>query len=139
MARTVYLNIGSNLGDKATNIYNAIRLIEQYFMTECNLSRIMESEPWGFESTNNFMNIGISFCSDIDPHELLRVVKSIEKDLGSSNHRTETGEFADRIVDIDIIDIDGVKVNTPTLTIPHAELDKRDFFLIPLRELKGEL
>lgn len=135
----VYLNIGSNLGDKKRNIEEAISLIESACKLEAIRSNYIESEPWGYDSDNNFLNIGILIDTAIDPHMLLAIIHDIEKKCGSVSHRKSDGSYADRIIDIDIMDIDEVVINSSTLIIPHPHLNDRDFFRIPYQELKSYL
>ena len=117
-----YLNIGSNMGDRRDNLYRAVVAIAA-ITGECAVSSIVESEPWGFESDNRFMNLGVSFDSDI------------ERSLGSASHRDADGGYIDRLVDIDIVAIDDLVIDTPTLQVPHPHLPERDFFLIPMQQL----
>lgn len=135
-----YLNIGSNLGDRRENLHRAIAALSGS-TGGCMVSHIIESEPWGFESSNRFLNVGVAFDSALSPHEVLRWAQAIERRLGSASHRDEHGNYADRLVDIDIMAIDDdngqpVTINTPSLQVPHKHLQERDFFLIPLRELR---
>lgn len=132
---TIYLNIGTNLGDRLANINKAIALIEEKLCCFSKRSEIYESQPWGFLSENPFYNICISVESDINPHKLLQIVKQIECEMGSSVHRAPSGDYADRIIDIDIIAIDDVVITTPELTVPHPHLLDRPFFLIPLKQI----
>lgn len=133
---TIYLNIGTNLGDRQENINKAISLIEKELnCTTSSRSEIFESEPWGFISRNPFYNICIALESDINPFRLLTVIKGIEKKMGGSVHRTPSGEYADRIIDIDIIAIDDLIIESPELTIPHPRLMEREFFLVPLKQV----
>ncbi|MFI3239013.1 MAG: 2-amino-4-hydroxy-6-hydroxymethyldihydropteridine diphosphokinase [Bacteroidales bacterium] len=131
----IYLNIGTNLGDKATNLYKAIMLIEHSLQCECTLSDTIESEPWGYESTNTFLNIGVALNANITPEELLDKIHQIEQHMGSTTHRNESGEYIDRLIDIDIIAIDNMVINTPQLKIPHPELSHRPFVYLPLKQL----
>lgn len=132
---TIYLNIGTNLGDRLKNINKAISLIEKKLCCTPSRSEIFESKPWGFVSDNPFYNICIALESDINPFKLLRVIKEIENKMGSSSHRTSSGEYADRIIDIDIIAIDDLIIDSPELTIPHPHLLERAFFFVPLKQL----
>lgn len=131
----IYLNIGTNLGDKATNLYRAVILIEQHLQCECQLSDTIESEPWGYESTNTFLNVGVALQSNITPTSLLDKIHEIEQQMGSHTHRNEHGEYIDRLIDIDIIAIDTMVMRTPELTIPHPELSRRPFVYLPLKQL----
>ena len=129
-----YLNIGSNMGDRRDNLYRAVVAIAA-ITGECAVSSIVESEPWGFESDNRFMNLGVSFDSDIEPQEMLDRIHDIERRLGSASHRDEQGGYIDRLVDIDIVAIDDLVIDTPTLHVPHPHLPERDFFLRPMMQL----
>ena len=133
-----YLNIGTNLGNRQNNINHAIALIESRLGVVCKRSSIVESEAWGYESPNQFMNIGIAFESDIDAEEMLKTVKHIESILGSASHRTARGDYADRLIDIDIVAIDEISLSTPNITIPHSHLHERSFFLQPMCELNED-
>ena len=129
-----YLNIGSNIGDRRDNLYRAVVALAAQTQ-ECAVSSIVESEPWGFESENRFMNLGVSFNSDIEPQEMLDRIHDIERSLGSALHRDADGGYIDRLVDIDIVAIDDLVIDTPTLQVPHPHLPERDFFLIPMQQL----
>lgn len=132
-----YLNIGSNLGDSRSLIFKAIEIIGDKFSPYC-LSRMVESEPWGYESANRFLNIGMAFKCELEPEELLFFVKGIEKEISSGSHRNENGGYCDREIDIDIMAIDHIQYLSPTLQVPHPHLMERDFFILPLMELNPE-
>ncbi|MDD2961095.1 MAG: 2-amino-4-hydroxy-6-hydroxymethyldihydropteridine diphosphokinase [Muribaculaceae bacterium] len=133
----VYLNIGTNLGDKEQNIESAISMIESAFGIVARRSDVIESEAWGFESTNTFLNIGISFDTQIDAMSILKIIKQIEREMGCFTHRTTKGEYADRIIDIDIMDVEGVVLESELLNIPHIHLHDREFFIKPYLQLKS--
>ena len=132
-----YLNIGSNIGDRRDNLYRAVVALAAG-TGGCAVSSIVESEPWGFESDNRFMNLGVSLCSDMEPEQMLDRIHEIERRLGSASHRDEQGGYIDRVVDIDIVAIDDMVIDTPTLQVPHPHLPERDFFLRPMMELAPE-
>ena len=129
-----YLNIGSNMGDRRDNLYRAVVALAAG-TGGCAVSSIVESEPWGFESDNRFMNLGVSLCSDMEPQQMLDRIHEIERRLGSASHRDEQGGYIDRVVDIDIVAIDDMVIDTPTLQVPHPHLPDRDFFLRPMMQL----
>ena len=129
-----YLNIGSNIGNRRDNLYRAVAML----VAGTNggaVSSIVESEPWGFESDNRFLNLGVKFFSDLLPMEMLDRIHDIEHRLGSASHRDDHGNYIDRLVDIDIVAIDDMVIDTPTLKVPHAHLPERDFFLKPMMQL----
>lgn len=129
-----YLNIGSNIGDRRDNLYRAVVALAAG-TGGCAVSSIVESEPWGFESDNRFMNLGVCLCSDMEPQQMLDRIHEIERRLGSASHRNEQGGYIDRLVDIDIVAIDDLVIDTPTLQVPHPHLPERDFFLRPMMQL----
>lgn len=131
----VYANIGSNIGDSRDLIEKAIQRIGERFGYYC-ISRFVESDPWGFESTNRFLNIGISFKTSEHPEEVLKSLQEIERSLTSVAHRDSKGNYKDRELDIDIMAIDDLQYHSANLTLPHPHLYERDFFLLPLKELK---
>ena len=129
-----YLNIGSNIGDRRDNLYRAVVALAAG-TGGCAVSSIVESEPWGFESENRFMNLGVSLSSTMEPQEMLDRIHDIEQRLGSASHRDADGGYIDRLVDIDIVAIDDLVIDTPTLQVPHPHLPERDFVLKPMAQL----
>lgn len=131
---TVFANLGANIGPRRLNLSKAATLIGREF-GEFELSHAVESEPWGFDSANSFLNIGIAFSSDRRPDEILAVLQDIERKISPSSHRDADGRYADREIDIDIVAIDDLVIDTETLKVPHPHLNERRFFLEPLNEL----
>jgi 2-amino-4-hydroxy-6-hydroxymethyldihydropteridine diphosphokinase len=129
-----YLNIGSNIGDRRDNLYRAVVALAAG-TSGCAVSSIVESEPWGFESENRFMNLGVWLESDLSPHAMLDRIHDIGRRLGSASHRDGQGNYIDRLVDIDIMAIDDLVIDTPSLQVPHPHLHERDFFIVPLQQL----
>lgn len=129
-----YLNIGSNTGNRRDNLYRAIAFLVAGTSGGA-VSSIVESEPWGFESDNRFLNLGVKLSSDIEPQQMLERIHDIERRLGSAAHRDADGGYIDRLVDIDIVAIDDMVIDTPTLQVPHPHLPDRDFFLKPMLQL----
>ncbi len=130
-----YFNIGSNLGNKSENLRQAVSLLEKALSSSAEVSTIVESEAWGYNSKNTFLNIGVKIESDIEPHDMLKITQHIEKNLGSKNHRNDDGSYCDRLIDIDIIAIDDLIIDSPELTIPHPHMHLRDFVMRPMQEL----
>ena len=134
-----YFNIGTNLGDRHRNMGRAVAALCARG-ERCRVSEPIVSEPWGFDSANRFLNVGVALDLDLAPHDVLDWLHNIERRLGSAAHRHADGSYADRLVDIDIMAIDDdhgqpVTIHTPTLTVPHPHLYDRDFFLRPYRQL----
>lgn len=132
-----YLNLGSNLGNRLLHITRAMKAIGEEF-GPYETSHKVESDPWGFDSTNRFVNIGLAIESDLDPDSVMLKLRNIETRLSKVGHRRWDGSYNDREIDIDIMDTDGEPYKSDIVTIPHPHLNERDFFLVPLRELRGE-
>lgn len=128
------VNIGSNLGDRRHNLSRAMAAIMRRY-GDIEMSHVVETDPWGYESPNKFLNVAIMFRSDDTPLEALADLQKIEHDISGAPHRTPEGGYADRIIDIDIIAADDTILDTPALTLPHPRLAERDFFLVPLEEI----
>ena len=131
---TIFLNIGSNLGNRRMNLSRAVAAIEREF-GYFELSHTLESEPWGYESSNAYLNIGMMILSDLEPLEVLHKLQAIEKEISPDSHRNSDGSYADRHIDIDIIAIDDLVINTPELQVPHPRMTERRFVLEPMAEL----
>lgn len=139
---TVYLNIGSNIGDRHAQIEQAVALIHKaYPEAMIRRSHFIESEAWGYESPNTFLNLGIALDmeSQPDPWQLLSTLQHIEKSISQMSHRRADGSYCDRAIDIDIIAIDDLEILSPSLQIPHPRASQRPFVTIPLKELGKEL
>lgn len=131
---TVYLSLGSNLGDKEQNLTSAISEIARRIGDITAQSAFLETEPWGFDSDNAFLNAAVCVETQLSPYELLHTTQQIERDLGRMQ-KSEQGVYHDRIIDIDILLYDDLHIQTPELTIPHPLMQQRDFVLIPLKEI----
>lgn len=153
----VFVNIGTNRGDRRRNLSRAVTLIGRRF-GYFELSHVMESDPWGYDSPNKFLNIAMVFRSEESPLEILHALQKIERNLGDrlaeehaalivpgnkervrDCHRNPDGGYADRFIDIDIMTIEGVEMQTEELTLPHPHLRERPFFMEPLQELLDQI
>lgn len=130
----VIINIGSNLGNRRLNLSRAMRMVGEEF-GDFEMSHVVESAPWGYDSTNSFLNVGMAFNTSLAPEEILDRLQAIEKVISPTSHRTASGGYADRVIDIDIVAIDREVIESERLTVPHRFLAERRFFLEPLREL----
>lgn len=131
----VFLGLGSNLGNKEEHIRNAISLISERVGLVVRQSSLISTQPWGFESTNPFVNAVVLCETTLAPRAVLRATQAIERELGRT-HKSVNGHYADRIIDIDILLYDDLRVDEPDLQIPHPLMMKRDFVMIPLREIR---
>ena len=135
----MYLGLGSNLGDCEANIREAIRLIGERVGRVIRQSTLIETEPWGFESENKFLN-GVILCeTTLTPRQLLKTTQRIERALGRKKKSTvsclQTPNYSDRPIDIDILLFDDLTIDEPDLKIPHPLMHERDFVMIPLKEI----
>jgi len=129
---TVYIALGSNIGDKSKNLVRAIEEINTLIGEVTEVSSFFENEPQGFKSDNIFVNACIICKTNLNPLATLKELKNIEKKMG----RKKTKEvYKDRIIDLDIIFFDKLIYKSEKLTIPHKEYKNRSFVLIPLKEL----
>lgn len=131
---TVYLSLGSNLGDRHLTMRRAIELIGERVGTVDRESSPLETEPWGFESPNKFLNMCVRVLTSMSPLQVLDATKAIERTLGRTSKSVD-GHYHDRPIDIDILMYDDLHISTPELTLPHPLMHERDFVMIPLREI----
>ena len=142
----VYLGLGSNLGDREENMRKAIQLIGERVGKVTKQSSFIETDPWGYESENRFLNAVILCETSKQPREVLLLTQQIERDLGRKTKRhfkkndvgstsVETESYSDRPIDIDILLYDDLTIDEPDLQIPHPLMQERDFVMIPLKEL----
>lgn len=132
----IYLGLGSNLGDKCLHLRTAINEIEKRIgHVECQ-SAFVETEPWGFESDNTFVNAVVRVDTALSPLDLLMETQTIEREMGRT-HKTVDGKYSDRIIDIDILLYGDAEINLPELVIPHPRMYERDFVMKPLEEVRS--
>lgn len=131
---TIYLALGSNLGDRMGNLASAVERLSQK-MTIKKLSSVYETEPVYYEEQPLYLNAVLSAVTELEPFDLLRFVKSIESDLG----RQPSFRNAPRLIDIDIVFYSDRVVQTAELIIPHPRIAERAFVLAPLAEIAPEL
>ena len=127
---TVYLALGSNLGDRMGNLKSAVERLSRE-ITIRKVSLVYETEPVYYKKQPLFLNAVLSALTELEPSALLRLVKSIESDMG----RQPSFRNAPRTVDIDILFYGERNIQTPELTIPHSGIAERAFVLVPLAEI----
>ena len=132
---TVYLSLGSNLGDRHATMRRAIDLLGAEAGTVDRESRPIETEPWGFTSPNRFLNLCVRLKTTLSPEALLDVTQSIERRLGRTIKTQADGRYHDRPIDIDLLMYDDLHIDTPALTLPHPHMHERDFVMVPLNEI----
>lgn len=131
----IYLSLGSNLGDKEGNILRAYALIEERIGHIVRKSSLHRTEPWGFESSNDFLNSVIAIETSLTPRELLTETQRIEREIGRTAKTSADGGYQDRLIDIDILMYNDIIIDEPDLQIPHPLMNQRDFVLNPLKEI----
>ena len=130
----VYLSLGTNLGNKETNLRAAVQEIEKRIGRVVVLSAFYATEPWGFSSDNSFLNAACCVETFLTPFELLERTQAIERELGRTTKSVD-GKYADRLIDIDLLLYDDNILSSPTLTLPHPLMHQRDFVLKPMTEI----
>ena len=135
----VYLGLGSNLGDRHEHIAKATTLIGERVGEVIRRSSLIETEPWGFQSENKFLNAVILCETALSPREVLRCTQRIERELGRKQKTYHssliTYHYTDRPIDIDILLYDDLTVDEPDLKIPHPLMQQREFVMKPLQEI----
>lgn len=131
----VILLLGSNLGNRSNFLNRAIELINSKVGSITKVSSVYESEPWGFSSTNLFLNQVIIIETDYQPIETLNILQNTEKELG---RKLNSKSYQNRTIDIDILFFNEIQMNSKELTIPHPQLHLREFTMIPLIEVAGD-
>ena len=148
----LYLGLGSNQGDRALNIEHAVSMLNVELKTPYKaISSLLETEPWGFESQEKFMNAVVLYELELpegyNPEAeglmILEICKDIERRMGRTGEPEydETGEriYKDRPIDIDILLFGDNRIDCPELTVPHKLMYERDFVMIPLKEINDKL
>lgn len=134
----LYLGLGSNLGDRERNLREAIRLLGERVGEVTRQSSFIETEPWGFQSDNRFLNAAVLCLTDKTPREVLQLTQQIERDMGRrkvTDVKSPSRQYADRTVDIDILLYDDLTIDEPDLKVPHPLMYERDFVMLPLKQI----
>ena len=116
------MSLGANLGDRETNIKLAIKQISELIGPVVRQSALLETVPWGFNSTNTFINAAVCSQTSLSPREVLKATQDIERALGRTQKSTD-GQYHD------------LHMNEPDLVIPHPHMNERQFVLQPLSEI----
>lgn len=132
---TAYLLTGSNLGDRKSYLDQAKEAINQQAGKVIAASSFYQTAAWGIEDQPDFWNQALTIKTKLKPNELLKVLLQIEKDLG----RERLEKWGSRTIDIDILMYKDQVIDEPDLSIPHKFLHERNFSLVPLMEIAGEI
>jgi 2-amino-4-hydroxy-6-hydroxymethyldihydropteridine diphosphokinase len=130
---TAFLLTGGNLGNRLENLHTAARLIEKKCGSISSISSIYQTAAWGFTEQPDFYNQALSINTSLQPDVLMQSLLAIESQMG----RQRSFKMAPRIIDIDLLLIDGLIYQSPIVTIPHPRLAERRFVLTPLAEIAG--
>jgi 2-amino-4-hydroxy-6-hydroxymethyldihydropteridine diphosphokinase len=136
MGHIAYIGIGSNLGDK---LHHCKKAVSEILKTDRHKllakSSLYKTRPVGYTSQDWFVNGVIKIETDLEAPELLRVLKTVESQLG----RTETFRWGPRAIDLDLLFFDDIEIHTEELQIPHPLIQNRQFVLIPMAEIDRNL
>jgi 2-amino-4-hydroxy-6-hydroxymethyldihydropteridine diphosphokinase len=132
---TAFLLTGGNLGNRLQNLHKAAELIKKKCGNVCLKSSVYQTAAWGFTEQPDFYNQALAINTLYQPDELMKVLLEIENEMG----RTRSFKNAPRIIDIDILLMNGIVYNSSTVIIPHPQLAERRFVLTPLAEIAGEI
>lgn len=144
MKHTAYLSLGTNIGNKRQNLLEAIERIGKSVGAVVRQSTFLETEPWGFDSDNMFVNAAICVETELCPLCLLRETQRIEFEMGrtekydngnGNDNGNGSRSYKDRIIDIDILLYDDITLDLPELKIPHPLMREREFVMKPLSEI----
>ena len=148
----LYLSLGSNQGDRRLNIEHAVSMLNIELKKPYKvISSLLETEPWGFESEDKFLNAVVLYELDLpkgynaeaEGLMILEICKDIERKLGRTGapQYDEKGEriYTSRPIDIDILLLGDARIDCPELTVPHKHMYERDFVMIPLKEINDKL
>ena len=134
--KVVFLGIGTNLGNRESNLEQAVARIEEYIGPVLNSSSIYETEPWGFEAKDEFLNLVVKVETDLTSRGVLGRIQMIESFLGRVKSQLQ---YSSRVIDIDVLLYEDLIINEESLKIPHPLLQQRKFVLVPLCELAADM
>jgi 2-amino-4-hydroxy-6-hydroxymethyldihydropteridine diphosphokinase len=134
--KKVFIGLGSNLGDRVENLREAKSRIGELIGPVVEESPVYETEPWGFESDNEFLNMVLCAETALSPSGLLGRILMIESQLGRIRGEAR---YSSRNIDIDILLYNSEIINETALIIPHPRMHERRFVLVPLNEIASEL
>jgi 2-amino-4-hydroxy-6-hydroxymethyldihydropteridine diphosphokinase len=130
----VYLALGTNLGDRISNLRHALALLPPA-VTLSARSPVYETAPWGLSSQPDYLNMVVKGETGLPPLVLLKFLKQLELEMG----RLPSARYGPRLIDMDILFYDDLLLNTPELTLPHPRLQERAFVLVPLNDISPDL
>ena len=136
--RRAWIGLGGNVGDVARAFESALAMLDAGpGLVLCRRSRLYRTAAWGLTDQPDFLNAVAELESGLPPHELLRRLHEVERAHGRD--RAAETRWGPRTLDLDLLAIDGVVVDTPELQLPHPRLAERAFVLVPWAEIAPEL
>ena len=132
---TAYVALGSNLGDREETLRNALKHLEANDVRVVKVSTFIETEPYGVTDQPGFVNAVCQVETKLEPLELLRLLLNIELEMG----RVRLRRWGERNIDLDLLLYEDACVVSEELTLPHPDMQNRDFVLLPLAEIAGEV
>ena len=130
-----YVALGSNLGDREEHLRTALKYLEANGVEVVKVSTFIETEPYGVTDQPGFVNAVCQVKTELAPLELLRLLLSIEQEMG----RVRVRRWGERNIDLDLLLYEDACVVSEELTLPHPDMQNRDFVLLPLAEIAGEV
>lgn len=129
----VILGLGSNMGDRMAYLSYTVRQLNEEAGKITAVSSVWETEPWGFEAEERFLNMVVALTTTFEPKKLLTVIRALETRLGRS--RKKRPRYQSRVIDIDILLWGDRIISFPDLQVPHPHITERRFVLEPLCEI----
>ena len=129
-----YIGLGSNVGDRFANLFDALGLLINGSALK-KVSSVYKTDPQGYRDQPDFLNCVVEADTDMQPHDLLKDVKGIERLMG----RVLNFRNGPRLIDLDILLYGDQVVDMPDLTVPHPRLQERAFMLVPMCEIAPDL
>lgn len=133
--KTVYLSLGSNLGDRSGRLREALRLLELEGLRVQRISPVYETEPQDFKDQPWFLNLVAEVETELFPRQILAKIQAVERKLGRRRDKPK----GPRAIDIDVLLYGSMILRMPELTVPHPRMSERRFVLQPLADLAPEL
>ena len=128
---SIYIALGSNLGDKENNMKEALQRLVQKGVTVCKVSDFLETSPYGVTDQPDFLNAVAEIETDRSPLELLHILLQVEQEMG----RRRIRHWGERNIDLDLLLYDSQIIDLPDLKVPHPDMQNRDFVLCLLAQI----
>ena len=131
-----FLSLGSNRGDRKLHLKTALAKLNALEKTEIiSVSNLYSTAAWGKEDQPDFLNMAVGIKTFFQPEILMKKIIRIEEEMG----RVRMEKWGPRIIDIDILMFGNEKINSETITLPHPEMHKRKFVLVPMKDIAAEI